>query len=796
MAAYHAEYLTDLAKPSRVIQIPHQFAMGDNESHTFSVLVYDSDNPSCGLMDGTVSGIVVRPDGGSVILTGEKGEAAETVTLPDGTTAQATRCTITTLQACFAYAGQITVVIRLVDDETITAVFMGRGPVVPSLTDTPVDPGELIEDITTLIATANQAAEDAEDALEQASAIVSYAEQTGQTDAQKEQARTNIGAGSAADVADLKSAIIYPPTTPTLVTVTGLNIQEDGTKWYAVNGYNVKYVPCVSGKKLTFTITPTRTGAFRFGYSSASPAHNVAATYIDKLSLTNTTPGTFVYTPSADGYFGFGYYADLLGSVVVKEESDQIKEILADLQDEIDNFTIETDKTLSVSDEAADAKVVGDRITTLSGETEYLMDKNRPDDTFELSGFTQGSIYNGVLDANNQKCISTIAYYPLHKAILLSAKIAQSNSDDTSWNVRFTFYNANGEYVGQNGYSVWNGSFMSIIPSTAELMRISISLLNDGSNPNITPSDYTSGRKVNVTLSYYQTYATLEDINAIPQNLTKYYYEGEDLDYRKKRIAFEDYLTLSNITAIQGSAIYGDYLFTANNGMSKIAVTDMKNKTQVDMIEFTAVSNYHCNVLNFGNEKYDSDDDFPLLYISMENAYEHKALVMRIQQSGSTFSATLVQTITYPTNADAGMYYQNCFVDNDGGYLYVIGSSLNDYHSGNGNKLKVKKYNLPLLSAGDVQLANADVLGSFEVDLLTAPQGGFIANGKLIHCCGLGDSSYPDVHICMIDLVNGKMVTNILLNNYGITTEQESAFVWNEGLYIMTNGGKITRVYT
>ncbi len=206
MAAYHAEYLTDLAKPSRVIQIPHQFAMGDNESHTFSVLVYDSDNPSCGLMDGTVSGIVVRPDGGSVTLIGEKGEAVENVTLPDGTTVQATRCTITTLQACFAYAGQITVVIRLVDDETITAVFMGRGPVVPSLTDTPVDPGELIEDITTLIATANQAAEDAEDALEQASAIVSYAEQTGQTDAQKLQARTNIGAGSAADVADLMSA--------------------------------------------------------------------------------------------------------------------------------------------------------------------------------------------------------------------------------------------------------------------------------------------------------------------------------------------------------------------------------------------------------------------------------------------------------------------------------------------------------------------------------------------------------------------------------------------------------------
>ena len=47
MAAYHAEYLTNLAKPPQVIQIPHQFTKGDNESNTFTVLVYDSTDPEC-----------------------------------------------------------------------------------------------------------------------------------------------------------------------------------------------------------------------------------------------------------------------------------------------------------------------------------------------------------------------------------------------------------------------------------------------------------------------------------------------------------------------------------------------------------------------------------------------------------------------------------------------------------------------------------------------------------------------------------------------------------------------------
>lgn len=562
-----------------------------------------------------------------------------------------------------------------------------------------------------------------------------------------------------------------------LSVVSGLNYKANGTKYESSSNYTTQYIPVKAGKNYTFTVVnDNSTGYYRFVMADKVPANNVLGSYISELSISGAAEKTYTVTAPQNGCLSISYNTSVNSSVSVIGLSDGIKSDLNEINTSLSG--------------------VEDAMANLDDNVETLINKNRPTDVIALDSFVQGSIYNGTLDKSNPKCISTESYINIHKNILLSAKISQANGDGTSWNVRFSFYNANEEYVGQNGYSVWNGEFTSVIPTSAELMKISMSLLEDDTNPNITPADYTANRLVTVTLAYMQAYATLDEIGAIPQGLIKYRYSGEELSYTEHEIAFVDFMQLSGITSISGSAVYGDYLFTANNSMSKIAVTDMRNKTQVATIEFTAVSTYHCNVVNFGTEKYDNADDFPLMYISMENASEHKAIVMRIQHSGNVFTATQVQTITYPTNTDAGMYYQNCFIDNGGGYMYVAGSTLNDYHSGNGNKLKVKKYALPLLSAGDVQLTNADVLNEFEVDLLTAPQGGFIANGKLVQTCGLGSSDYPDVRICMIDLINGKTVTNILLNNYGITTEQESAFVWDGGLYIMTNGGKITRVYT
>lgn len=239
MAAYQATYQTDLAAPSRVISIPHVFAMGDNESHTFTALVYNSRDPECGLMDGSVSGVVVRPDGGTVPLTGEKGEDVVEVTLPDGSTAQATACTMTLIQGCFAFPGQITIVIRLIDGDQATAVLVARGTVTTSLTDTIVDPGDVVPDITQLLA----CIEDCQDAAAEARESCEVVEQVaannlaagmtytnGKTIVASTGATRNSTYYRSSDYIDISGCtkIIYPR----LVLPTSSALNYDGAAFY------------------------------------------------------------------------------------------------------------------------------------------------------------------------------------------------------------------------------------------------------------------------------------------------------------------------------------------------------------------------------------------------------------------------------------------------------------------------------------------------------------------------------------------------------------------------------------
>lgn len=158
MAAYHAEFQCDLAKPSRVIALPHVFAAGDHRSHVFQVLAYDSEDPDAGLLEGEVTGIVVTPAKATVYIEGTKAEATERIALPDGRIAQATRCSITLPQACFALPGQLMITIRLVNGDDQTAVFMGRGTVILTQTDTIIDPGDVVPDFFDLIAIMRNAA--------------------------------------------------------------------------------------------------------------------------------------------------------------------------------------------------------------------------------------------------------------------------------------------------------------------------------------------------------------------------------------------------------------------------------------------------------------------------------------------------------------------------------------------------------------------------------------------------------------------------------------------------------------
>lgn len=164
MAVYLSEFVTDLAMPPAVRPIPHQFAMGDNNAYTFTALVCDARAPDTGLMDGTVSGELLRPDGVTVALDGTKGSTVRQVNLDAGGMCNATPCSVTLPQACFAYPGRVTLTIKLTSGGTVTNVLSVSAVVARTSTDVVVDPGEVLPDVAALQAAAAAALEAAADA--------------------------------------------------------------------------------------------------------------------------------------------------------------------------------------------------------------------------------------------------------------------------------------------------------------------------------------------------------------------------------------------------------------------------------------------------------------------------------------------------------------------------------------------------------------------------------------------------------------------------------------------------------
>ena len=244
-------------------------------------------------------------------------------------------------------------------------------------------------------------------------------------------------------------------------------------------------------------------------------------------------------------------------------------------------------------------------------------------------------------------------------------------------------------------------------------------------------------------------------------------------------------------TTRQGATIYGRYLFLAYNKNPMISVYDFPEKKHLANMVFTAVDTYHCNNINFGTQKYDPDDAFPLLYVSMENIAEHKCLVYRIQESSGSWTATLVQTITYPDPATVGAYYPNCILDNDNGVMYITSYTTNSYWASAGNNLRICKYTIPLLSQGDVTLNYADKLDEFLLPSMTATQGAYVFKGKIIEVFGFTGSAF----LAQIDPEQKKVVTKISLDDIGLAEEPESVFMYNGDVYVYQVFGNVYRMH-
>lgn len=257
--------------------------------------------------------------------------------------------------------------------------------------------------------------------------------------------------------------------------------------------------------------------------------------------------------------------------------------------------------------------------------------------------------------------------------------------------------------------------------------------------------------------------------------------------------------------AWQGCAAYGDYLFrffhtgvcavyNAESGGSAISTFELGSHG----------SDNHANNANFGSNKYDVNDEFPLLYVTDGDSGEvMRCAVERIVRSNDTFTATKVQTINLDQTdfesrglipywgwsawliADDALYYFGCKYRSNGS------QSSHDAE----NVYIITKFDIPDLSSPAVTLTAADVkeqwTSSYDTELT---QGGCIYNDYLFYAFGMGDTQYPSA-IKVFSLSQKTSIAKILLTDTPLrNTELEDLTVRNNKLIIAAQSEDIYEI--
>lgn len=260
----------------------------------------------------------------------------------------------------------------------------------------------------------------------------------------------------------------------------------------------------------------------------------------------------------------------------------------------------------------------------------------------------------------------------------------------------------------------------------------------------------------------------------------------------------------SGIKGHQSAAVYGDYAFFVTDKRNHIYVYDLKGKKYLSDItlpagsgkDFLGYTLYHSNQSTFGTERYDSSDEFPLLYISQRARKDRRCFVeaYRIQADWddatsqyTSFSAELVQTIYFPAmTTENALGNVNMAIDPESGEMYTY-SRNNNSGEENSGVCKISRFDLPDSHEPEVYLEDSDIKDSFYIDSSAINmQGGCIKDGILY--IGRGFSSVGYIYLYAIDLNLRAEVARIDLLARLIHWEPEGCFFYNGCVMLSTVG--------
>ena len=256
--------------------------------------------------------------------------------------------------------------------------------------------------------------------------------------------------------------------------------------------------------------------------------------------------------------------------------------------------------------------------------------------------------------------------------------------------------------------------------------------------------------------------------------------------------SYEKYMSIPSSAIYgggQGGACYDKYFFQGYSNNAALGVFDLDKKESLGKIDITDPypnSRIHVNTVNFGNQRYDKNDFFPLLYVSsgyktgnnkISFIYVYRILRDVSSNGSELFSASLVQTITLKGFNS----WTEGILDNDNNLLWVKYEP-----EGTNGYYRYASFIMPKCDKEYVDVLQKDYLVDFPIEaqpFKSSNQGHLYYQNKILLVSGTAPSVQKLAFI-VINITNKYREHVVDLVDLGLRDEPENLFFYKDQLMI------------
>jgi len=431
-----------------------------------------------------------------------------------------------------------------------------------------------------------------------------------------------------------------------------------------------------------------------------------------------------------------------------------------------DNSHVEADRSTPANISSLKSKLFFNSVVTSNIELAYKgkMNKTLLDVDMEM-GMIGSDGNNNENEYNKPRKMRCVSYVYLNKGDVITVK-------NSALRMMVFHFGMHKVFTSQTSWIT-----TSYTSEKDEYIRIQFARVDD----NIILDKYKSMFRKAITIDN-----NISDILAnINNNITdlqalggKCNYNGEKLDLNKYTYDIEELWNFSNPTTtgtfVKEASAYNNGVVFKCYHTNLIQLYNFTDGTKIAEFPITCG---HGDCIDFSNEYYDSNDEFPLAYITADTN-PATVYINRITRS----AATLIKTLTFPL--DKTGYYAGHCLDNINNVIYQLGYKNEDYQTtDNDNHMIVSKWDLSKLTDNGDGTYTPAFINSFTLPFIDTSQGQAFLNGKMYVM-----SSNPYVpsggrktKIYVID-VGGQRISNIL-NDWWLRISDNEG----EGVFFVPN---------